>query len=64
MLESLAACSRCGLSTEGDQLVLRRRLAGYQAHPSPSGAGSREEAEHRWWLGTAGVGCCVFCSHS
>ena len=27
VLELLAACSRCGLSTEGDRLVLRRRLA-------------------------------------
>ena len=56
MLELLAACSRCGLCTEGGRIVLRRRLADYQAHPSPSGAGSREEAELRWWLGTAGAG--------
>ena len=47
MFESLAACSRCGVSTEGDRLVLRWRLADYQAHSSPSGAASREEEEHR-----------------
>ena len=56
VLELLAACSRCGLSTEGDRLVLRRRLAEYQAHPSPPGLASREEEECRWWLGTAGAG--------
>ena len=56
MLELLAACSRCGLSKEGDRLVLRRRLAEYQAHPSPSGPASRAEEECRWWLGTAGAG--------
>ena len=56
VLELLAACSRCGLSTEGDLLVLRRRLAEYQAHPSPSCPASCEEDDSRWWLGTAGAG--------
>jgi hypothetical protein len=55
MLELLAAWSRCDLSTEGDRLTLCRRLADYQAHPSPSSAGFREE-ELRWWLVTAGAG--------
>ena len=37
-------------------IALRRCLAEYQAHPSPSGVGSYEEEERRWWLGTAGAG--------
>ena len=53
-LELITACSRCGLSTEGDVAVLRRRLEEYQAHPSPAGVCSHEEEERRWWLGTAG----------
>ena len=55
-LELITACSRCDLSTEGDVIAPRRRLAEYQAHPSPSGVGSYEEEERRWWLGTAGAG--------
>jgi len=46
LLELLTTCSRSGVSTEGNRLVLRRRLADYQAHPS-SGARSREEDERR-----------------
>ena len=37
-------------------IALRRHLAEYQAHPSPSGVGSYEKEERRWWLGTAGAG--------
>ena len=46
-LELITACSRCGLSTEGDVAVLRRRLEEYQAHPSPSGVSSHAEEERR-----------------
>ena len=55
LLELLAACSRYGVFKEGDQLVFRRRLADYQARPSPSCARSREEDERRRWLGTVGA---------
>ena len=55
-LELITACSRCDLSTAGDVIALRRHLAEYPAHPSPSGVGSHEEEELRWWLGTAGAG--------
>ena len=41
LLELLTACSRSGVSTEDNRLVLRRRLADYQV-PSSSGARSRE----------------------
>ena len=33
-LKLITACSRCGLSTEGDLIALRRRFVDY--HPSPS----------------------------
>ena len=55
-LDFITAFSRCDLSTAGDVIALRRCLAEYQAHPSPSGVGSYEEEERRWWLGTAGAG--------
>jgi hypothetical protein len=51
ILELLAACSCCSWSTESDRLVLHRCLDDYQARLSPSGAGSREEEERRWWIG-------------
>ena len=44
-----------GWSTKGGRLVLRRRLADYQARPTPSGVRSREKDERRPWLGTVGA---------
>ena len=44
-----------GLSTEGGQLILRRRLADYPARPTPSEVRSREKDERRRWLGTVGA---------
>ena len=54
-VQGLFRKSVSGWSAKGGRLILRRRLADYQARPTPSGVRSREKDERRPWLGTVGA---------